>query len=258
MTGPTPTEREITEELAAAGVLEPPPWLVRRWQAALAVLPPPGVPVSPPAGPVMPSAGAVAPPAGPIVPLPGAPGHSAGPVMPLVGPVMPVVPLLAGDGLAATGGGRHRAAEVPPNRRSGRRWPGRLAGVGVAASVVGLLWLGPLAGPGPVGVAPARPAGPVGSVDPLGLGDGGVSALSRSDPGRLGELDDPLRRAGCFGRLGVTENAVLDARRIDWHGRPAVRLVVASTRVGQLRVLVVAPGCGPGAASVLADLTHGP
>jgi hypothetical protein len=234
MTGPTPTEREITEELAAAGVLEPPPWLVRRWQAAVAVLPPPVVPVSSPARPVM-----------PIVP----------PVAPSAGPV---VPLVAANGLAATRGGRHRAAEVPPNRRSGRRWPGRLAGVGVAASVVGLLWLGPLAGPGPVGVAPARPAGPVGSVDPLGLGDGGVSALSRSDPGRLGELDDPLRRAGCFGRLGVTENAVLDARRIDWHGRPAVRLVVASTRVGQLRVLVVAPGCGPGAASVLADLTHGP
>jgi hypothetical protein len=134
---------------------------------------------------------------------------------------------------------------------AGRRsWSKRLVGLGAAASVVALVLLGSPAG------SRAPGGGPV--VLPGGSGSGVSSALSGADPGRLGELDDPVRRAGCLGRLGVAASSVLDARRVDWHGTPAVRFVLASSRVGVLRVLLVAPECGPRTAVVLADVTYRP
>ncbi|HTF55611.1 MAG TPA: hypothetical protein VK735_49890 [Pseudonocardia sp.] len=138
-------------------------------------------------------------------------------------------------------------------RLAGRRsvrWGGAL--LAMAAAVVALALPG-------VAVGPAVP--PEHAPFPATPGAPTVQALTSKDlpvGGQdYGPLADPARRAGCLARAGATGLSVLGARQVNWSGRPAVLLVLPTEVLGQLRMLVVSPDCGPDRAEVLADLPVG-
>ncbi len=79
-----------------------------------------------------------------------------------------------------------------------------------------------------------------------------VGLLSRSPD--YGPLADPQRRASCLSGLGYSAaTAVLGARPVDMHGRPAVLMVLAADTPRTLLALVVEPDCNSAHTGLLAE-----
>lgn len=72
-------------------------------------------------------------------------------------------------------------------------------------------------------------------------------------PWDAGPLADPGRRAACLAGLGYPSAAVLGVRAAPVNGRPAVVLVLAGDRAGELRALAVWPDCGVGRLGLIAE-----
>jgi len=130
----------------------------------------------------------------------------------------------------------HRAlAELPPpvaGPLPRHRWAtSRRAAVALAAaaSAVGLMMAGQPEGPV---AAPLHRTAP-------------APAFAHPDPNQVGELADPARRTGCLTRIGLPGVTVLTTRRVDWHGHPAVQLVLTTPIPGQVRTVTVTTDCGP-------------
>lgn len=133
-------------------------------------------------------------------------------------------------------------AELPPPRpappvRLSRR-PARwlLAVAGVAASAAAVLLALPGSNPA------SQPNIPLSEPPPM--------ALDSRDARDLGELADPARMAACLVQVGAGDGRVLEGRRVDWRGRPGVRLVLG-TAPGHYRMLVVSDDCGQGTGRLL-------
>ena len=147
------------------------------------------------------------------------------------------------------------------HRLAGRRsvrWGGGLLAMAGAAAVAALVLPGVAVGPA---VPPGHAAAPGQAAAPVSPDAPAAQALTSKDlpvGGQdYGPLADPARRAGCLARAGAPGLSVLGARQVSWSGRPAVLLVLPTEVPGQLRMLVVAPDCGPDRAEVLADLPIG-
>ena len=79
------------------------------------------------------------------------------------------------------------------------------------------------------------------------------SACSHSSPD-YGPLTDPQRRASCLSGLGYSAaTAVLGARPVDMHGRPAVLMLLPADTPGMVIALVVEPDCNSAHTGLLAD-----
>ena len=78
-----------------------------------------------------------------------------------------------------------------------------------------------------------------------------VGLLSHSP--EYGPLADPQQRASCLSGLGYSAaTAVLGARPVDMHGRPAVLMVLPADTPGMVLALVVEPGCNSAHTGLLA------
>jgi hypothetical protein len=73
----------------------------------------------------------------------------------------------------------------------------------------------------------------------------------------VGPLADPARLAGCLRAADVPDAVPLGGRPVLIDDRPGILLVLPTGTLGHLRIVVVDPGCGPDAATVLADTTVG-
>jgi hypothetical protein len=79
-----------------------------------------------------------------------------------------------------------------------------------------------------------------------------VGLLSHSPD--YGALTDPQQRASCLSGLGYSAaTAVLGARPVDMHGRPAVLMVLPADTPGMVLALVVEPDCNSAHSGLLAD-----
>jgi hypothetical protein len=79
-----------------------------------------------------------------------------------------------------------------------------------------------------------------------------VGLLSHSPD--YGALADPQQRASCLSGLGYSAaTAVLGARPVDMHGRPAVLMVLPADTPGMVLALVVEPDCNSAHSGLLAD-----
>jgi hypothetical protein len=148
------------------------------------------------------------------------------------------------------GGPAHLVRHTP-------RWQlvGLVAGVGAAVvgGVVGALMLARdpaptwSAGPTARSITVSRPA------TDLPLSDPQIIELLSSTPD-YGPLADPERRASCLSGLGYSAaTAVLGARPVDLHGRPAVLIVLPSDTARMVRALVVEPDCNAAHTGLLAN-----
>jgi hypothetical protein len=146
------------------------------------------------------------------------------------------------DGRAA---GRRRARLRPVR---GHRPPRRLGVLALLATAAAVLLTGP------VGPQQAR----VLDVTRAGLSSAVPVALGVDD---LGPLADPRHRAGCIRVVGPTgaapDDPVLGGRRVLLDGVPGVLMVLATGTLGEFRVLVVDPGCGPAGGTKLGETVVG-
>jgi hypothetical protein len=157
------------------------------------------------------------------------------------------------------------ALQAEPPHRSGPahsirhtpRWQLTVLVAGVGAALVGVV-LG--------GLMLARDPAPRWSMDPTArsitlsraatdlplTGSQLAGLLSRSPD--YGPLADPKRRADCLSGLGYSAaTAVLGARPVDMHGRPAVLMVLPADTPGMVRALVVEPDCNAAHTGLLAN-----
>lgn len=136
---------------------------------------------------------------------------------------------------------------APPLARTRhRRMRPTLAAAAVLAAVVAGSALA-----GRASVAPPAEDGRVAAVD---LAAAGAAAVGTTD---VGELADPARRSGCLRAAGIPDAPLLGGRRVVLEDRPGILLVLPAGAAGSVRLVVVAPGCGPEGAGVLADTTVG-
>ena len=128
----------------------------------------------------------------------------------------------------------------PPRRRLR---PRIVLAVSAAAAAVAAVVLG----------AP-RPAPPVLTVSRVDLVAVATSAVGVVD---VGDLVDPARREACLRAVlpDAARERLLGGRRVVLDGRPGVLLVLATGTRGQLHVVTVDPGCGPGGGTLLAQVT---
>ena len=152
----------------------------------------------------------------------------------------------------------HRPPRQPAHSvRHTPRW--QLIGLvaGVCAAFVGAVLGGVMLTREP---APTRPAGPTAESitvsrppSDLPLSDPQIVGLLSQTPD-YGPLADPQRRASCLSGLGYSAaTAVLGARPVDMHGRPAVLMLLAADTPRKLQVLVVEPGCNSAHTGLLAN-----
>ena len=128
---------------------------------------------------------------------------------------------------------------------------------GVGAAVVGVVVGGVMLVREP---APTRSAGPTAKsitvsrpATDLPLSDPQIVGLLSHSPD-YGPLADPQRRASCLSGLGYSAaTAVLGARPVDMHGRPAVLMVLPADTPRMVLALVVEPDCNSAHSGLLAD-----
>ena len=102
-------------------------------------------------------------------------------------------------------------------------------------------------GPSAESITVSRPA------TDLPLSDPQIIGLLASSPD-YGPLADPRRRASCLSGLGYSPaTAVLGARPVDIHGRPAVLILLPADTSTMVRALVVAPYCDAAHTGLLAN-----
>ena len=156
-------------------------------------------------------------------------------------------------------------AAPPPHRPGGQpthsvrhtpRWQRVALVSGVGAAVVGAVVGGVMLvrepaltrslGPTAKSITVSRPTNlPLSNPQIVGL-------LSRSPD--YGPLTDPQQRASCLSGLGYSAaTAVLGARPVDMHGRPAVLMVLPADTPGMVLALVVEPDCNSAHSGLLAD-----
>lgn len=180
-------------------------------------------------------------------------------------PAMP--PGLLGDIDRALAAERPAGSDVAdthdvPTRRTRRALVGAAVALVAAAAVIAAVVASvtaatptptPTPTPAPTAAPPPTPGTPV-----LTGGDG-VAAL-RAGLGRAdyGPLGDPGRLAGCLTAHGVAADArPAGARQVVVEGRPAVLLVLPTGVAARFRLLVVEPGCAPGAPLTVSDTLVG-
>jgi anti-sigma factor RsiW len=133
----------------------------------------------------------------------------------------------------------------PPGRRRRRVRPALAAAAVLAAAVAG-------------GVVSAPPEPAPLSLDGVDLATAGLAVRGDFD---VGDLADPVRRAGCLRAVapsGVAPDApLLGGRDVVLDGRHGVLLLLAAGGRGRLHVVVVEPGCGPDGGVLLGALTIG-
>jgi len=233
------TRRLVAGSSGPDALPDPPPHLVRRWDAALAALPPLVRP---------------------------APASATAPE--LTAPELTAPPELT---TAPEGEPADRLAPVAPIRRragiTAAHWGAGLMAVAAAAAVLALPGVQAsvnapsataptarsAAAPPTTGRSAASAATPADRPD-------GMALLGKDLPvgGRdYGPLADPGRRAGCLDHVGAAGASVLGARQVSLSGRAGVLLVLATDTPGQMRLLVVSPDCGPGQGEVLSDRPAG-
>jgi hypothetical protein len=159
---------------------------------------------------------------------------------------------------ARVGAALRDAAHAPAHSvRHTPRWQvvALVAGIGAAAvgAVIGGLTLmrdpAPTwsAGPTAKSITVSRPATelPLSSPQIVGL------LSERPD---YGPLADPQRRASCLSGLGYSAGtAVLGARPVDMHGRPAMLIVLPADTPGMVLALVVEQDCNAAHTGLLAN-----
>lgn len=165
-------------------------------------------------------------------------------------------PGAATAGTAGTAGTAEAAGSAPVPLRRRRVAVAALAVAAVAAAVAVVI-----ATVVPGGGAPrlAPTAAPPPPDTPSLSGGDGVSAL-RAGLGRddYGPLGDDGRLAGCLAAHGVPAGTrPAGARQVVVDGRPGVLLVLPTGVAARFRLLVVEPGCGPGAPLTVSDTLVG-
>jgi hypothetical protein len=126
-------------------------------------------------------------------------------------------------------------------RRNRRAW--HLGAAAAAAAIVVGTGLG-------VGLRPDPAAPAVSRVELVALGRATIGTTD------VGELADPARRAACLQSVApaAAGDRLLGGRRVVLDGRAGVLLVLATGTRGELRIVTVDPGCGPGGGTLLATL----
>jgi hypothetical protein len=161
-------------------------------------------------------------------------------------------------GAALQAASPHQLAGQPRHSvRHTPRWQLIALVVGVGAAVVGAIVGGVMLAREPV---PTRSAGPTAEsitvsrpASKLPLSDPQIVGLLSQSPD-YGPLADPQRRASCLSGLGYSAaTAVLGARLVDMHGRPAVLMVLAADTPRTLLALVVEPDCNSAHSGLLAN-----
>ena len=145
-----------------------------------------------------------------------------------------VVPRSAGSRRATR---RSRIGRVEARRGRVRRAALAFAS---AAAVAGVLIAGQ-AITSPVQSGPSQQPGPAPTL-----------ALKRPDQDREGGPVGGAKVGACLARFGLLDQTVLAARRLSWHGRPAIQIVLATPVLGRFHVVTVSPDCGPGSGRLLA------
>ncbi|MFN2494885.1 MAG: hypothetical protein ABR608_03110 [Pseudonocardiaceae bacterium] len=127
------------------------------------------------------------------------------------------------------------AASVGALALSGVQW--EIAGTPKAADALGTA----------TGVHPAPPL----ALNRADLG----SALDEAQRSRdFGALSPPARLSQCLAANGAGEgSAPIGAREVTLDGRPGILLVLTTGQLGEFRLLVVGPDCGPGNPAQLAN-----
>jgi hypothetical protein len=151
----------------------------------------------------------------------------------------------------------HRSAGPAHSVRHTPRWQLVALVAGVAAAVVGVVIGGLMLMRDP---APTRSAGPTAEsitvsrpATELPLSGPQLAGLLSHRPD-YGPLADPQRRADCLSGLGYSAaTAVLGARQVDMHGRPAVLMLLPADTAGMVLALVVEPDCNSAHTGLLAN-----
>jgi hypothetical protein len=147
------------------------------------------------------------------------------------------------------GGPAHSVRHTP-------RWQLVAFVAGVGAAVAGAVAGGMLlvrepaptwsTGPTAESITVSRPA------TELALSDPQIIGLLSQRPD-YGPLADPQQRASCLSGLGYpAATAVLGARPVDMHGRPAVLMLLPASAPGMVLAVVIAPDCDSAHTGLLA------
>ncbi|GAA4906261.1 hypothetical protein EV188_103529 [Actinomycetospora succinea] len=152
----------------------------------------------------------------------------------------------------------HDPVDDPVRPRRFRRLLVGAAALAVAAAAAVAVVVASVATPAVPAPTPTAAPAPPPDTPVLGSGDG-VSAL-RAGLGRAdyGPLTDPGRLAGCLAAHGVPPGTrPAGARQVVVDGRAGVLLVLPTGTAARFRLLVVEPGCAPGAPLTVSDTLVG-
>ena len=114
--------------------------------------------------------------------------------------------------------------------------------------------------------APVFPPGPTASQITVGTGHRPTFPLSEAElrtrlevPADLGPLADARRRTACLGALGYPAGTdVLGGTQLEVLGRPAVVILIAGARPGEVTAVAVERGCSAVDSGMLAQTTFAP